>query len=98
MDKDTILAAAVKLARTRGYARVFKKNVSQVLGIGMGTVNYHWKTMAALRTAIVHNAINTGDKDVIMQAVVNKDPVIWRKNLSLTLRAKLDELGVSTLA
>jgi hypothetical protein len=86
------------MARTRGYARVFKKNISQVLGIGMGTVNYHWKTMAALRAAIVHDAIRNGDKDIITQAVVNRDPVLWRKNLSATLRTKLDELGVSSPA
>ena len=98
MDKQTILDAAVTLAATRGYENVFKRNISSVLGIGMGTVNYHWGTMTALRTAIIHEGIRTGNKPVVLQAASRRDPILWRKNLSPALREKLDTLGIDVNA
>jgi len=95
LDKQTILEAALALAATRGYENVFKRNIAVVLGCGMGTVNYHWGTMDALRTAVVHEAIRTGNKQVVMQAASRRDPIIWRKNLSAALRTQLDALGIS---
>jgi AcrR family transcriptional regulator len=69
LDKQTILKAAVTLAETRGYDNVYKRNISQVLGCGMGTVNYHWGTMKELRTAIVQEGVRTNNKRILMQAL-----------------------------
>lgn len=95
MDKQTILTAAVELAKTRGYDNVYKRNVSTVLGCGMGTVNYHWGTMDALRTGIVHEAIRTGERAIVLQAAARRDPILWHKRLSPDLREKLTALNVT---
>lgn len=94
MDKQTILTAAVELAKTCGYRDVFKRNVATVLGCGMGTVNYHWGTMDALRKAIVIEALGTGCRQIVAQAVALRDPIVKRENLSHGQRAKLDALGI----
>jgi AcrR family transcriptional regulator len=95
LDKQTILDTAVKLAETRGYDNVLKRNIAAVLGCGMGTVNYHWGTMDALRTAIVHEAIRTGMRQIVMQAAARRDPVLHHKRLSPNMRVKLTALNVT---
>ncbi len=95
MDKQTILNAGVELAKTRGYREVFKRNIAFVLGCGMGTVNYHWGTMDELRKAIVIEALNTGCRQIVAQAVALRDPLVKRENLSRGQRDKLDALGVA---
>lgn len=95
MDKPQILTAAVALAKTHGYRGVLKRHLSVSLDCGMGTVNYHFKTMDALRAEIVREAIRTDDRQIVMQAVAHRDPIIWHKNLSPALRTKLDAMGLS---
>lgn len=95
MDKQTILNAGVELAKTRGYRDVFKRNIATVLGCGMGTVNYHWQTMDALRKAIVIEALNTGCRQIVAQAVALRDPIVKRENLSRGQREKLDALSIA---
>lgn len=95
MDKQTILNAGVELAKTRGYREVFKRNIALVLGCGMGTVNYHWETMDALRKAIVIEALNTGCRQIVAQAVALRDPIVKRENLSRGQREKLDALAIA---
>ena len=65
MDKSTILKAAVTLAETRGYDNVYKRHIANVLGCGMGTVNFHWQTMAALREAIIDHASEQDDTELL---------------------------------
>ena len=69
MDKQTILTVATRLAETRGYDKVFKRHVANALGCGMGTVNYHWATMDALRLAVVQAAVKDGNKRIMLQAL-----------------------------
>jgi AcrR family transcriptional regulator len=69
LDKQTILKAAMMLAETRGYDNVFKRNIATVLGCGMGTVNYHYGTMDAVRLAVVQEAVRIGNKRILMQAI-----------------------------
>ena len=95
MDKQTILNAGVELAKTRGYREVFKRNIATVLGCGMGTVNYHWETMDALRKAIVIEALNTGCRQIVAQAVALRDPIVKRENLSTRQRGLLDALAIA---
>lgn len=95
MDKQTILNAAIDLAATRGYRGVLKRNIAVVLGCGMGTVNYHWETMDALRRAVVLEALATGKRQIVMQAIALRDPILKRENLSRGQRDKLDALGVT---
>ena len=95
MDKQTILNAGVELAKTRGYRDVFKRNIATVLGCGMGTINYHWGTMDGLRKAIVIEALNTGCRQIVAQAVALRDPIVKRENLSKGQREKLDALSIA---
>lgn len=95
LNKQTILDVGVTLAATRGYDNVFKRNIADVLGCGMGTVNYHWGTMDALRIAIIHEAIRTGNRAIVTQAAARRDPVLHHKRLSPTLRVKLTALNVT---
>ena len=92
--KQKILETACFLAETLGYRGVLKRHIADSLGIGMGTVNYAWGTMAALREAIVREAINTGNRQIVLQAVSLRDPIVWRKNLSQAQRDKLDALNL----
>jgi AcrR family transcriptional regulator len=94
LDKQTILAAALKLAETLGYRWVFKRHLSKSLACGMGTINYHWGTMDELRGAIVREAIATGNRQIVTQAIALRDPLVWRKNLSPALRLKLDAMSL----
>jgi AcrR family transcriptional regulator len=98
LDKSIILTAALALAETLGYRGVFKRHIAAHLKIGMGTVNYHWGTMDELRGAIVREAIATGNRQIVTQAVALRDPLVWRKNLSPALRLKLDALGITVAA
>jgi DNA-binding transcriptional regulator YbjK len=95
LDKQTILNAGVELAKTRGYCNVFKRNIATTLGCAMGTVNYHWETMNALRRAIVMEALSTGCREIVAQAVAMCDPIVKRENLSRAQRQKLDALSVA---
>jgi AcrR family transcriptional regulator len=95
LDKQTILNAGVELAKTRGYRDVLKRNIAFVLGCGMGTVNFHWGTMDALRKAIVIEALRTGCRQIVAQAVALRDPIIKRENLSRAQRAALDALSIA---
>jgi DNA-binding transcriptional regulator YbjK len=95
LNKQIILDVAVKLAETRGYENVFKRNIAFVLGCSMGTINYHWETMDTLRIAIIHEAIRLGNRAIVMQAVARRDPVLHHNRLSPTLRIRLNELNVT---
>ena len=88
MDKQTILNAGVELAKTRGYNQVFKRNIAETLGCGMGTVNYHWGTMLELRRAILKKAIAGGNRIIIMQAIGLRDPEVYRENGQLIAAAR----------
>ena len=60
MTKDRIFDAAYGLALKRGVHNTMKKHIAAHLKCGMGTVNYHWKTMASLRRAILRTAHAAG--------------------------------------
>jgi AcrR family transcriptional regulator len=94
LDVQTILNAGIELAKTRGYRGVYKRHLAEVLGCGMGTINYHWGTMNELRAAIVRRAIAIGNRQIVTQAVALGDPVISRENLSQGQREKLDKMRI----
>jgi AcrR family transcriptional regulator len=68
LDKQQILEAATLLAETYGYAGVYKRHIAAHLKCGMGTVNYHWKTMAQLRSSMMRRAMQIGTHDKILRA------------------------------
>lgn len=53
------------MARRHGVDRMCKKHIAEHLRCGMGTVNYHWKTMAALREAVIEIARSENDSALL---------------------------------
>jgi AcrR family transcriptional regulator len=79
--KDQILAAALELAESIGYAHVLKRHIAKKLKIGMGTVNSNWGTMEALRYEVVREAIRTTNTTVMLQAIAARHPLTIRMSL-----------------
>jgi AcrR family transcriptional regulator len=79
--RDTILAAAVTLARTDHYHRITRGDVAERAMCGAGTVNLYFGDMEGLRDAVVHEAVRTGDTDIIAQAIVSKHPAVAGKRV-----------------
>lgn len=69
MLKETILASAVRLARIRSIGAVTRRKVAKSAGCGVGTVNYHFESMAVLRGAVVSHAIETEDVEILTHLV-----------------------------
>ena len=90
ITREMILGAAVKLAETLGYRAVLKRHLADALDCGMGTINYHWGTMDVLRESIVRRALRDGNRQILLQAVALRDPLVRRENLSREQRAGLD--------
>jgi len=60
LTKQEILDAAYEIALKRGVHNVMKKHIAAHLKCGMGTVNYHCKTMAAIRRTVIARARGAG--------------------------------------
>lgn len=65
MTKQKIFKATLTLARRRGIHNVLKKHIADHLDCATGTINFHWKTMAALRKAVIIESRATEDMDLI---------------------------------
>lgn len=65
MTKDKIFRAALTLSRRHGVDRVIKKHIAEHLDCGMGTINYHYQTMAKLRQDVVDYAQSWGDTGLL---------------------------------
>lgn len=67
--KETILASAVRLARLRSIGAVTRRKVAKSAGCAVGTINYHFESMAALRGAVVAEAIQAEDVEILTHLV-----------------------------
>jgi AcrR family transcriptional regulator len=83
MMKQTILLAAVRLARTQGMFKLKRREIAKAAGCGNGTVNYHFKSMDALRGAVVAHAIEHQVIEVLVQARAERDPRLGRMSQEL---------------
>lgn len=79
----TILQAATLLARADHYHRISRADVASKAGCGAGTVNLCFGDMEGLRDAVVAEAVRTGDKDIIAQAIVAKHPAVAGKRVQV---------------
>jgi len=86
MLKDTILGAAVQLARKCGYQNLTRLNVAHAAECGTGTVNYHYASMDLLRTAVVEYAIQHEILPIIAEALTAHHGAT--QNISDALRRK----------
>jgi AcrR family transcriptional regulator len=69
MLKETILASAIRLARIRSIEAVTRRKVAKSAGCGVGTINYHFESIAVLRGAVVTHAIQTEDVEILTHLV-----------------------------
>jgi len=73
-----ILAAAISLAESHGYREITREMIATKAGVGLGTVNLHMGTMRQLRNTVIRHAVRTGNKKIIAQAILAKEPYIDR--------------------
>ena len=86
MLKQTILLAAVRLARTQGLLKLKRRDIAKAAGCGNGTVNYHFESMEALRGAIIEHAVEHEIIEVLVQARAERDPRLGRLSQALKER------------
>ena len=86
MIKQTILLAAVRLARTQGLRGLTRLKVAEAAECGNGTVNYHFESMDALRGAVINHAIEHEIIEVLVQARAERDPRLGRLSPALKER------------
>jgi AcrR family transcriptional regulator len=71
-SRRKIFRAALTMSRRYGVDRTTKQHIADHLGCAMSTVNHHWKTMAALRTAIVAHAMRRKDTVLLTGTIVRR--------------------------
>ena len=57
MSRESILGAAVELAMLHHYRRITRRQIAHKAKVANGTVSYHFRSMAGMRQAIMHEAI-----------------------------------------
>lgn len=71
--KAQILAAAMRLARKKGYRAITRDAVAKEAAAAQGLVNLYFGNMAALREEVIKEAVKTEDLKIIAQAIANAD-------------------------
>lgn len=74
MLKQTILLAAVALARTQGLRALTRLDVAKAAKAATGTISYHFGSMDGLRNAVVDHAIKHKCIEVLVQARAERHP------------------------
>lgn len=86
MLKDTILKEAVGVAKNLGFAALTRRTIAHASACAVGTVNYHFETMDALRNAVVDYAVANEVVEVIVQARAIRHPGVRRLSPALKER------------
>lgn len=86
MLKQTILLAAVRLARTQGLLKLKRQDIARAAECGNGTINYHFESMEALRGAVIDYAVEHEVIEVLVQARAERDPRLGRLSPALKER------------
>jgi AcrR family transcriptional regulator len=85
--QEKILAAAVKLAASKGLARLTRKMVARNIRVADSLVSYHFKGMDGLKKAVITQAIKTENLPIIAAAVVMRHPAVAQVAQELKERA-----------
>jgi len=97
MLKETILGAAVNLARESSYRDISRRDVALAAECASGTVNYHFESMDLLRTAVVEYAVQHEIVEIVADALANKHPTAIAAPEALRRRAARQLSGVDRL-
>lgn len=68
-----ILDAAVRLSERMGYLQITRDDVADEARCAAGSINRHFGTMQQLRRAIMGEAVNSENLNIIAQGLVAKD-------------------------
>jgi AcrR family transcriptional regulator len=82
-----VLAVALPLAVEKGYTNLTRDEIAEACQISGGTLQHHFGTIAALKSALVLYAMEKRCLPVIGQAVVARDPAVSGMPLTLRRRA-----------
>ena len=85
MLKQNILEAASAIVRRYGLENLTRVDVAGLVGCGAGTINYHFKTMSKLRSAIISHAI-TGEDGLVLAHFAGDPRIMGRLTPALKER------------
>lgn len=88
--RTKIFETALTLAHSRGYQHVERKRIAQLVGCSEGVISYHFKSMVALRNAIVAHAIQKEDYRIIVQGYLARHSLVRKAPEALIRRALAD--------
>lgn len=71
--KEEVLAAALVLAAEHGYTAISRNAIAEQTGIGGSAIQYHFKTMAQLRTELMRYAVKHRHPRVVAQGLAVRD-------------------------
>lgn len=86
---EKILAAAVRLAVSKGLAKVTRSMIARNARVAVGSVSYHFDGMDGLRKAVIAKAVETENLAVIAAAIAMKHPAVAEVPQKLKERALL---------
>lgn len=66
---------------------ILRGRIALLVGCSEGVVSYHFKSMAALRDAIMTHAVKTKDLPLIAQGYVVRHPIVMKAPEALIRRA-----------
>lgn len=70
-----ILAAAVEEAEANGFANIVRNRVAERAGVANGSVNHAFGTLAALKDAVMTEAVATHHEAIIAQGLAAGHPI-----------------------
>ena len=85
--KKQIIEHATLTARHNGLYRLTVTEIAERCGVSHGTVFNYFSNIAELRGAIIEHAIAECDVEVLLQAIIDKDPRV--DNIPLETRLKM---------
>lgn len=82
-----ILAAALKVAKAKGYNRITRDDIAEEAGIPPTLIPYHMGTMVELRRQIMREAVRVECLPIIAQGVAMRDRHALKASPELRTRA-----------
>lgn len=78
--REVILDAAVLLAKTQGYRNITREDVAKAAEISQGLVNVYFKSMADLRAAVLHEAVEREIPEILAQYLATRNVALFIPN------------------
>lgn len=85
--RESILDAAITLAKKRGYNRITRDAVAEEAGVSSPLIAAYFPRMSHLRVAIMDTSINRQIVEIIAQGLTINDPMAL--NINEGLRKKV---------